>query len=125
MSDILSILADNGLTVQAITSGRGIDPIVRDTYKELNNGAEYVYVFGSDASDDLLALLAGADEVTDGKAVVLHDNEYDATTLRRKVNYRNLDNVDKSGKPRANVTLGKVSISQMISDGSGFVVRAA
>lgn len=129
MANILEILAESGLTVQANGSGRGIDPIVRQAYTELNGDASYAYVFGSDAGDDMLALVAGADDVVDGSAVVLQSRDYDATTLRRKVNYRNADNVDaKTGKPRAKVTLGKVTLSDnIVSDGEpiGFIVRAA
>jgi hypothetical protein len=126
MATVAEILAENGVKFEAFTSGRQTLPLVRKVYDALNDGAEYVYVFGSEASEDMLSLVASAEDVESGNALVLHNSEYDAMQLQRKINYVNALNVNsKTGKPRAKHTLGSVTVSQRTTDGSGFIVRAA
>lgn len=130
MATIAELLAQSGLTVEAVSTGRGVDPFIREVYKALEDGAKYAYIFTHNTPDDVLATFAGADDVESGEAFVVQcASDYDVTTLRRKVNYRSTLNVNKEGKPRAKLTLGKATLSHNIADANGnalgFRVNAA
>jgi metal-dependent hydrolase (beta-lactamase superfamily II) len=127
MASILDILNENGLTVVATSSGRGIDSFVRSVYNELENG-KYVVAFTHDSGDEMPGLFASAEEVENGNAVVLRcTDSLDVEQLRRKIHYRSTLNVDKAGKPRAKLTLGAATLSDNIADANGvavgFIVR--
>jgi hypothetical protein len=123
MSDTLSIsdlLASQGLTLVPTSQGRQIDPFVREVYDALKSEVNAVYIFSHDAPESMLELFASTSDVVNGDAVLVTvSDEYDVSTLRRKIDYRNTLNVDKNGKPRAKVTLGSCKVGENIADTDG------
>lgn len=121
MPTLAEILTANGLKVEAVSTGRTIPESVRKVYASLTNGAESVYLFAQSASDDMLAAFADAEEVIEGSVIVLQATEDDdVATLRRKVDYRNVRNVNaKTNEPRAKLTLGAIALRENVNDGDG------